>query len=201
MELHDVLVRRRMVRAFLPHPVDPDALTGLLDDALRSPTAGNTGGVSWLVLEGLRTGLYWEHTTTEPWRLTARRWPGLAAAPVVALSLYSERAYRQRYAQEDKQEWGMGTHAWPVPYWVGDAAFSVMALLLGATDAGLAACFLGNFRGESSLRSALRVPDGWRIFGAVLLGHPAAEDPRSGSLDRPVPPRTERIHRGSWGRH
>ncbi len=199
MELHDVLAERRMTRAFRPDPVDPSLLNRVLDDSLRSPTAGNTAGVSWLVLEGAATATYWEHATTADWRAVSRRWPGLQPAPVVALALFSPGEYQQRYLETDKQR--AGTASWPIPYWVGDAAFAVLALLLGATDAGLGACFLGNFRGEAALLGALGVPDDRRLFGAVVVGHPAADDPRSPSLDRPVPSRGDRVHRGRWGNH
>jgi nitroreductase len=73
-----------------------------------------------------------------------------------------------------------------------------MTLLLGATDAGLGACFLGNFRGEESLLRALGAPAGWRVFGSVLLGHPDGADHRSSSLDRPGPDAADRVHYGTW---
>jgi len=93
---------------------------------------------------------------------------------------------------------GGGAGAWAVPYWFGDAAFAVMTTLLAATDAGLGACFLGNFRGEEALLGALSVPPTWRLFGAVLLGYPDGADHRSASLDRKGPPIETRLHRGGW---
>ena len=62
-----------------------------------------------------------------------------------------------------------------------------MSVLLGAVDAGLGACILGSFRGESELAGALGVPEGWRLFCAVALGRPDGHDHRSASLDRPGP--------------
>ena len=73
-----------------------------------------------------------------------------------------------------------------------------MAVLLGAVDAGLGACILGTFRGEAVLATRLGVPQGWRLFCAVALGHPDGNDRRSPSLDRPLGPRADRIHRGRW---
>jgi nitroreductase len=188
-----------MVRSFSTDPVDPGVLSELLEGSLRAPSAGNSAGVAWLVLEGGNTAVYWEHTTTADWRERSRRWPGLSRAPVVALSLFSAEVYFARYAEADKQAWGSlsGTADWPVPYWVGDAAFAVMTLLLLAEDAGLAGCFLGNFRGEQPLLSALGVPLEWRLFGSVLLGPPDGKDHRSASLDR-APAAASRIHRGHW---
>jgi nitroreductase len=196
-----------MVRSFSERPVDPDLVAHLLSEALAAPTAGNARGTAWLVLAGsAQTAPYWDHTTTGEWRQASTRWPGLSRAPVVALSLASPGAYLARYGEPDKalsglgpaEEGGGGPAAWPVPYWFGDAAYSVMTLLLGATDAGLGACFLGIFRGEATLLGALGVPVGWRLFGAVPLGHPDGADHRSPSLDRPGPSVTERIHLGRW---
>ncbi len=206
LEVGESIRRRRMVRSFEARDVPPDVVDALVLDALRSPTAGNARGVAWLVLQGPEeTARYWYLTTTEAWRAASRRWAGLARAPVVALSLASPEVYVDRYGEPDKEPSGLGPPpagggeaAWPVPYWFGDAAFSTMALLLGAESAGLGACFLGNFRGEAALLAALGVPPGWRLFGAVLLGHPDGADHRSPSLDRVRPGGAQRLHRGRW---
>jgi nitroreductase len=201
VELHEALRRRAMVRSFSADTVDPTVVDRIVDDALRSPTAGNTGGTAWVILEGPeQTAAYWAATTDEEWRRSALRWEGLRRAPVVLLAYTRPAAYVSRYAEPDKVAAGLGTDetAWPVPYWFGDAAFGVMAALIGAVDAGLGACLLGVFRGEEALARTLGVPDGWRQFGAVVLGHPDGEDHRSPSLDRPRPLRRERVHRGRW---
>jgi nitroreductase len=107
-----------------------------------------------------------------------------------------------RYDEPDKSSSGLGTdageRAWPVPYWFFDAGASVMALLLGATDAGLGACFLGNFRGEEELLDALGVENPWRFAGAVLLGTPGDDDPPSESIARGRPQISQIVHRGTW---
>jgi nitroreductase len=118
----------------------------------------------------------------------------------------SAEAYVTRYAEPDKAAGGsvggpnLGSQAgeWPVPYWIGDAAFAVMTVLLCAVDAGLGACVLGNFRGETELARSLAVPDEWRLFCAVPLGFPDGKDHRSPSLDRKKPDPGHRIHRGAW---
>lgn len=205
-----------MVRSFSGRPL-PAGLAGrLICATLRAPSAGNTRGTAWVLLEGPEeTARYWFAATTSGWRATARRWPGLSRAPVVAVSLASPGAYLARYAEGDKAASGLGTPAaasngpargatastgtsWAVPYWFADAAFCVHALLLGATAERLGACFLGNFRGEDAVLSALGVPAGWRVFGAVVLGYPDGNDHRSRSLTRDAPGPPARIHRGRW---
>ena len=202
MELHEAIRRRAMVRSFSTEPVAPALVERLLLDALRSPTAGNTGGTAWVVLEGPRqTRRYWEATTDPAWRASnPDRFAGLSRAPVVLVAYASSELYVARYGEADKSASGLGegVDRWPVPYWIGDAAFGVMAVLLGAVDAGLGACILGTFRGEQQLAADLGVPEGWRPFCAVVLGHPDGSDRRSPSLDRTLPPRPARIHRGGW---
>jgi nitroreductase len=190
-----------MVRSFSPEPVGRPVLDHILEAALRSPTAGNTGGTAWVVLEGeAETRKYWEATTDGEWRSGSGRWPGLRRAPVIALAYASAAAYVARYTEPDKSASGLGAgeNAWAVPYWTGDAAFGVMTMLLAAVDAGLGACVLGNFRGEGALAVALGVPDEWRLFCAVLLGRPDGDDHPSPSLARPRPGTAERVHRGAW---
>jgi len=204
VELHEAIRRRSMVRSFSSDPVDGAVIDGIIDAALRAPTAGNAGGTAWVVLRGEdETALYWEATTDEEWR-TANpgRWDGLRRAPVVILSYASPDLYVARYREPDKAASGLGEglERWPVPYWTGDAAFGVMTVLLAAVDAGLGACVLGAFRGEETLARTLGVPEtgGWRLFSAVALGHPDGKDRRSPSLDRPRPSPRERVHRGRW---
>lgn len=200
MELGDAVRRRSMTRSFSEAPVDHRAVERLLAAAAAAPSAGNTRGTTWVVLEGpAETATYWTHATTERWRQRSSRFDGLSRAPVVLLSLTSPRAYVDRYRAPDKAASGLGQseEAWPVPYWYGDAAFEVMTVLLAATSMRLGACFLGAFRGGPTLLRALEVPEEWRWFGTVLIGHPDGRDHPSTSLDR-RPPTTGRPHFGGW---
>jgi nitroreductase len=191
-----------MVRSFSPDRVDRSVLDRILRAALRAPTAGNSGGTAWIVLESTtERAVYWEATTDAAWRRrNPQRYEGLQRAPVVLLAYASPDPYLARYAEADKSGSGLdtGVDEWPVPYWFGDAAFGVMVVLLGAVDAGLGACVLGNFRGEGLLAASLDVPAGWRLFCAVLLGRPDGRDSPSASLDRAIPPADERLHHGKW---
>ncbi len=216
MELSESVRRRRMVRSFSGRRVDPGVVDVIVGRSTTAPTAGNTGGWDVVVLEGPdETEVFWRCTTTADWRARSRRWPGLSAAPVIAALFVDPAAYPARYGEADKSgatgktESGadpsgagptlaQGSGAWPVPYWFFDAGLAVMALLLGAVDAGLGACFLGNFRGEAALCDALGVPAGRRYAGAVLIGEPGGDDPPSASIARARRPRSDMVHRGRW---
>lgn len=191
-----------MTRSFSGQPPAPEVLGRLLQLAARSPSAGNTGGWDLVVLEGAQTAAFWAATTTPEWRASARRWPGLSRAPVVVVVLADPGAYLARYGEPDKAASRLGPaaglSAWPVPYWFVDAGMAVMSLLLGAVDAGLGACFLGNFRGEEELLAALGVPEGRRYVGAVLLGAAGGDDPPSASARRGRRRVDDVVHRGRW---
>ncbi len=199
MEFHEAVERRHMTRNFRDTPLDPTVLEGLLGEALRAPSAGNTQGRDLVVLEGPeQTGRYWEATTDADWRARSRRFDGMRRAPVVVLAFSDPDAYVDRYAEPDKARPDGLEVEWVVPYWHVDAAFAVMTLLLGAADRRLGAAFLGNFRGEDTLRAEVGVPVGRRWLGAVLLGEPALPDPPSTSAARPRRSVDDSVHRGHW---
>ncbi len=199
MELTDALARRHMTRNFSEKPLEDGVVEELLAGALRAPSAGNSQGREFVVLEGPeQTHRYWQTTTDEAWRTASRRYPGLSRAPVVLLAFADPDAYRIRYAQPDKVRPDGSSAEWVVPYWYVDTAFAVMSLLLGATDRGLGAAFLGNFRGEDRLTESLGVPPRLRWLGAVLLGEPVKPDPPSPSALRPRRTLEDSVHRGRW---
>jgi nitroreductase len=199
LELTDALRRRRMARNFSGRPPDSGVVDGLLAGALRAPSAGNTQGREFVVLEGgEQTGVYWEATTDEPWRSRSTRYAGLSRAPVVVLVFADPDAYEARYREPDKAPPDGTGVDWVVPFWFVDAAFATMALLLGAADVGLGAAFLGNFRGEERLRESLGVPERLRWLGAVLIGEAAQPDPPTSSAGRPRRTLEDSVHRGRW---
>ncbi len=188
-----------MCRNFSEQPLDAEVVDRLLEGALRAPSAGNTQGRDFVVLEGPdQTERYWEATTDRAWRHRSTRFEGLARAPVVVLPYADPEAYAARYRQPDKARRDGQELTWVVPYWFVDTAFATMSLLLGATDRGLGAAFLGNFRGEDALRAALGVPDHLHWMGAVLLGHRRLPDPPSSSAGRARRTLDESVHRGRW---
>ncbi len=199
MEFAEAARRRHMTRNFRDAPLAPGVLDDLVAGAMSAPSAGNTQGRDLVVLEGPeQTALYWEATTDAPWRARSRRYEGMARAPVVVLAYSDPGAYVERYLEPDKVRADGAEVEWVVPYWHVDAAFAVMTLLLGAADRGVGAAFLGNFRGEDALKSAIGAPTSMRWLGAVLLGEPDLPDPPSTSIGRARRTVEESVHRGHW---
>ncbi len=188
-----------MTRNFLSDAVPDDVVDTIVDLARRSPSAGNTRAVEFLVLTGDAVVAYWELTLPEE-RRAGFPWPGLLLAPVLVLPWVEPDAYRRRYAEGDKAHTGLGSgvDAWATPYWWVDGGMAAMAILLAAADAGLGALFFGVFDHEDAVRGRFGVPHGRRVVGAVALGWPAPEQRASLSARRSGPALAEVVHRDRW---
>jgi nitroreductase len=201
-EFANVVMSRRMTRAYRPDPLPEGVLDRLVTLANRAPSAGKTQGWHLVALEGDQTAAFWD-VTLPAMRRGSFKWQGLLEAPVILLPFADPMAYVARYAEPDKAASGLGVglDAWPVPYWTIDASMSVMTLLLAAEDEGLGALFFGVFKGESELRRRLRVPPSLQLLGAISLGYPATTDRAASagrSASRPARTPEQIIHRGGW---
>jgi nitroreductase len=196
MEFSEVVRTRRMVRAFDGRAVPTDVVDRVLEAGRRSPSAGNSQGWAFVVLEGPeQTAKFWDVTLPEDRRANFR-WQHLLDAPVIILPLADREAYLSRYREPDKVASGLGdAERWPVPYWQVDTAFATMSLLLAATDEGLGALFFGVFQRSEQLLASLGVPAGHDLIGAIAMGYGMAEEPgRSAARPR----RSDVVHRGGW---
>jgi nitroreductase len=201
LELKDVIARRRMCRSFLEGPIDPVALERALETATHAPSAGNTQGWAFVVLEDHETALFWQHQADSSW-LAHPSHPGLLNAPVIVLPLASKQSYLERYSEPDKATVGARRVAdWAVPYWLVDTSFATMLLLLALAQEGLGTLFFALQKPAGPLLQALGVPDGWEPLGAVAIGWPSTDDRPSTSASRPRKPLAEVVHRGRWGEH
>lgn len=199
MEFEDVVRARKMVRNYRPDPVAPALIDELLTLASKGPSAGNTWGTHFVVLEGEQTQRYWDLTLPVEKR-AAFPWPGLLYAPVIVLPCGDASAYVERYSQADKARTGLGAgaEAWGIPYWHVDTAMATMTLLHAATNVGLGALFFGVFDHERAVCDALDIPDSVRPIGAVALGWPGDTDRMSKSAKRGRPSLEQIVHRGAW---
>ena len=188
-----------MVRSYRPDPVDPELVDELIRLASKGPSAGNTWGTHFVVLEGPETSRYWDLTLPAEKRASFP-WPELLVAPVIVLPCGDAAAYVERYSKPDKAKTGLGasTDSWPIPYWHVDTAMATITLLHGATNAGLGALFFGVFEHEAAVCEALNIPASVRPIGAVALGWPGDNDRVSKSAERGRPPLAEILHRGGW---
>lgn len=203
MEFADLVRHRKMTRAFQDRPVDAGVLDRVFDAARRVPSAGNSQGFDFVVLEGpSQTALYWDATLV-PERRAGFRWQGLLSAPVIVTVWADPARYVERYAETDKARTGLGAGAtaWATPYWLVDASFAAMALQYAAIDEGLGVLFFGMFDHAEAVARALGVPAEMVPVGTLALGWPdsaaeAGETGRSSNRDRR--PLDEIVHRSGW---
>ncbi|HEX2850471.1 MAG TPA: nitroreductase family protein [Acidimicrobiales bacterium] len=198
MEFQDVVRRRRMVRSFEDRPLDPGVVDRILANAQRAPSAGFSQGWAFLVLEGREeTERFWAATFDGGDRASFR-WQGLFDAPLIVVPLSHKQVYLDRYAAPDKGWTDRSEAHWPVPYWDIDTGFAALLMLLTAVDAGLGALFFGIFPERmASFRAAFGVPDELTPIGALVIGHPAPDEP-SPSLQRGRRSADDVVHRGRW---
>jgi nitroreductase len=197
-----------MTRSFAEEPVAPAVLDRVLATASHGPSAGFSQGVDLIVLEGAaQTRWFFEMTSDEEFLTGPKALHGLLRAPVIVLPVCDPSAYVARYAEADKARSslaGVPPERWEVPYWLVDASFSVMLLLLAATDEGLGALFFRLYRDPDLLLRALGAPETSQVIGAVALGYEAvptsgAAPAKSGSPTRRARrPLGEVVHRGHW---
>ena len=198
MELDVAISGRRMCRSFLDRPVGTEALDRAFALATRAPSAGNTQGWSFVVLEGADTWRFWEHEADASW-LAHPSHPGLLNAAAVVIPLASRGHYQERYSEPDKASVGpRRVDEWAVPYWLVDTAFATMLLLLGLAQEGLGALFFALHQPPGPLLYRLGVPDGWEPLGAVALGWPSPDDTPSTSASRARKAVADVVHRGRW---
>jgi nitroreductase len=194
-----------MTRSFSDLSVDPSLLRHVLDQARRVPSAGNSQGFDFVVLEGAETSDYWGVSLPVERRETFK-WKSLLKAPVIVTIWADPDAYLERYSEEDKVSTGLGKsrEAWSTEYWLVDGAFSAMALQYAAINAGLGVLFFGMFDKAPAIARALNVPPGRVPVGTVAIGWPESSGEEDGkSVNRERRPldavaRNGIVHFGGW---
>jgi nitroreductase len=184
-----------MARSFDGTPVDLAWLDELCAEALWAPTAGNTAGVRFHIVDANHVDDYFNVATDAAWRQESRRYEGLRRAGAVVLITTRPGDYLKRYGEPDKSSSGLSDReAWPLPYWHTDAAMATMALLLLIEEGGWQAALWGNFRHDDDVRRWAKLDDE-ELFASVLVGRGDGNDSASSSLSRSVPPRKARVRR------
>jgi nitroreductase len=202
MEFDDVVRKRRMTRQFSPDPIPPQLLDELLKIGTRAPSAGFTQGIDLVVLtsDGARSR-FWQVASDESWRARHKSAVGLVAAPTIVVPVADPKAYADRYREEDKATsllYSRDVAAWPMPYWLVDAAYASMLILLAATAKGLGALFFQLHAAEPTVCQALGIPAERRLIGAIALGYPAGDEAPGSPSRRARRPFADVVHREGW---
>ena len=89
----------------------------LVDRARRTPTAGNSQGVEFLVLDGpAEVATYWDTSLSGDAR-SSFAFPALLRAPLLVVPFGLPGRYLDRYSEPDKAMTGLGDgkECWSVP--------------------------------------------------------------------------------------
>ncbi len=200
MDFDTVLRRRRMHRAFSAEPVGLADVVALCEAAFRAPSAGFTQGTELVIItKPERIQAILTLITTEGWLEASRTHRGLRQSQVLILPIVNKPAYLSRYAEADKVRSDLSNgHKWPQPYWIVDASFATMQLLLKVVDLGLGATFMGIYHGHDDLAELLEIPAGMDPLGIVCIGHPSDEAPTGSPSRRERREVATRIHFERW---
>lgn len=201
MDLRNVILRRRMVRAYEPgRPVPADVVDRLLEHAVHAPSAGFSQGWDFLVLrEDDHRERFWDATRADPGAEPDSWLAPMMGAPLLIVCLSNKSAYLERYAEADKGRPRRDERDWPVPYWDVDTGMAALLMLLTAVDEGLGACFFGVAPDRhAALREAFAIPDDRTPVGVVSVGFRAPDRP-SPSLRRGRRGPEQVAHLGRFG--
>ena len=163
-----------MIRRYTERPVSEEAVTTLLRYAVRAPSAGNLQPWEFIVVRdpAVRADL----------AKAAMNQRSVATAPVIVATCADVQRMGEKY----------GTRG--AFYSLVDTAFASLLILLGATEQGLGACFVGAYD-PAAVAKIFGLPDHVRPVGLITLGHPA-EEPRKPSGKRI--PLERLVHENVW---
>jgi FMN reductase [NAD(P)H] len=180
-----------MVRRYLPDPIDPEALARIARAALQGPRAGQTDGISVVVVTDAEQRAAIARLAREEDWVAKGRAPWLSPAPAHLVICVEPAAYRARYSAPDKDPAALA-----VPWWWVDGGAALTLVLLAAVDEGLAAGFLGA-HALPGLGEALGLPPEVAPLGVVTIGHPHPDE--ASPRRRPRRPEAELLHDSAWG--
>lgn len=182
MHLDELLARRRMIRHYLPDPVDPRLLERILDRARRGPSAGFSQGQAFVVVTDPARRSELARLCDEDAYVERGFPPWLSVAPVHVIVCTQPSAYERRYAEADKAA-PQRPAQWRVPFWWVDAGSALMLLLLAAVEEGLGAGLL-DLRRPEQVKALLGIPADVHPLGLVTLGYPHPDQPVTASARR-----------------
>ncbi len=195
MEFKEIVRKRRMHRAFKKDPISEESLKRILETAIRAPSAGFTQGWSFVVVRNEETKRKLAVAAGEDFYIGGGHSPFISGAPLVIVPCGSEARYIERYREPDKVG-PVGEIEFDLPWWLIDAAFASLLIMLASTDEGLGTCFVGAFDREP-VREALGIPKEYEPLALMPLGYPEV-DKKSPSLKRGRKPVSEVVHFEHW---
>ena len=179
-----LLKRRRMVRDYLPDPIDRATIERIVGTVRRAPSAGFSQGHRLVVVTNAATRGALAVLAGEAEYVEMGLKPWISTAPVHIVVCTREESYHERYRKTDKLVDG-GEITWPAPYWYVDAGSMFMLLQLAALAEGLGTGVYG-VPGEEvpALEQLLGLPEDISFVCVVTIGRQPLEADDSGQVSR-----------------
>jgi len=155
MELKQILLNRRSVRAYQDRVVDPAALDAVFSAAVRAPSAGG--------LQAFRIHAVANPALRKALAAAAHGQAFIATAPIVLLFCADSRRAEQYGTSNERN------------YSVQDGIIAAVYAQLAATELGLATCWIGAFDAPL-IASALELPEAEHPVALLTVGY-SAESP------------------------
>jgi nitroreductase len=202
MEFQTVVNKRKMIRSFEEKEIPKVVLDRILRNMFKGPSAGFSQGIEVLVLDKKedRERFYEQWGSKEERKKSYDKWPNLENAPVIIIVCSHKQTYLDRYAEPDKGWEDKDENRWPVPFWHIDAGMAALLGLLTVVDENLGAVFTG-ISNMDLVYKEFDIPRDYTPIGAISIGYPIANDPKSPSLKRGRRSLTQVIHYNSWNTH
>jgi len=169
-----VVKRRGMIRKYEDKPVPDEAVKKLLQYAVRAPSAGNLQPWEFVIVR--------DPNVRAKLAKAAMNQNSVATAPVIIATCADTQRMGEKYGTRGSF------------YSLVDTSFASLLILLGATEQGLGACFVGSYDSEQ-VAKIFQLPNHIRPVGLITIGYPA-EKPRKPS--NPKIPFEKLVHENRW---
>lgn len=173
MEIPEIILKRKSVRAFAPKGLTDEEIKTLIEAAIRAPSAGNMQPWGFVAVR--------DRGVKEELVEASRGQSFIATAPVVIVVCADPAKNAQRYGDRGK-----------TLYCLQDTAAAVENIMLTATHNGLATCWIGAFD-EGMAAEAIGLPASVRPVAMIPIGYPDQDTP-----PRPRHPISEVLHFDKW---
>ena len=166
-----LLRKRRQVYGFKVRPIPEKVLTTVLEDARHVPSAGFTQDFDLIVVKNPATRKQLAEAARESEYKTLKlsKSDFISTAPVIMVPCANKKRYEDKYGTaEDSRR---------LPWWLIDASFASLVLILSAFEHGLAASFLGALDDEK-VAGILDLPKDHTVIPLAIIpmGYKSLED-------------------------
>jgi nitroreductase len=166
-----LLRKRRQVFGFKAEPISEKVVMTVLEDAIHVPSAGFTQDFDFIVVKKTATKKQLAEAARESEYKTfgLSRSGFISTAPIIVIPCANKKRYEDKYGTaEDSRR---------LPWWLIDASFASLALILSALEHGLGASFLGALD-DDKVAGILDLPKDHSVIplAIVPIGYKSLED-------------------------